>query len=196
MWKRGAPLRSLPTSLTPPPRRVDIRQLFERHYAGLVRFLQARLGDRDRAEDLAQEAFVRLVDQQPRDPGPWLFVVGANLARDEMRRETRRSRRLALLSSDEPRDVTPERDLVVEAEHAAQVRATLERLSERDRTLLVLRAEGYSYREVAAALGVAVTSVAPLLGRAQRRFARDFVRDVVRDVAAPPVADRRARASD
>lgn len=168
---------------------MDIRTLFERHYPPLVRFLHGRLGDRDRAEDLAQEAFVRLIARRPREPGPWLYAVGANLARDDVRRETRRSRRLALLSRHGADDALPERDRLVEAEHAAAVRAALALLSERDRTLLLLRAEGYSYREVAAVLGVAPSSVAPLLGRAQRRFARAF--------AAPPRSEpRRARASD
>jgi len=45
-----------------------VRALFERHYATLVWYLQGRLGDRDLAEDLAQEAFVRLVDKPPRAP--------------------------------------------------------------------------------------------------------------------------------
>jgi len=78
---------------------VNIRQLFERHYPSLVWYLHGRLGDRDLAEDLAQEAFVRLIDKPPRAPDAWLYVVAGNLARDAQRGELRRSRHLAIVDS-------------------------------------------------------------------------------------------------
>ncbi|HEX5438025.1 MAG TPA: TonB-dependent receptor [Gemmatimonadaceae bacterium] len=62
-----------------------IKTLFDRHYADLVQFLYGRLGDRDQAEDIAQEAFVRMYEHSPRHPRAWLHVVAANLARDAMR---------------------------------------------------------------------------------------------------------------
>lgn len=154
---------------------MDIRKLFERHYPGLVRFLYERLGDRDQAEDLAQEAFIRLLDRQARDPRAWLYVVATNLARDAARGEVRRTRQLQLLSGERASDVVPSpENMVVRGEDAARVHSVLHALSERDRTLLFLRANGVSYREIAGVLGVAVTSVAPLLARAQRRFLRTF----------------------
>lgn len=152
---------------------MDIRQLFQRHYPSLVRFLYARLGDRDLAEDLAQEAFVRLLRRPPRDPEGWLYVVASNLARDAARGEVRRSRHLEVLTGERAEDAmpSPEQQALL-AEDAARVRTTLAALSERDRTLLVLCADGLSYREIAGAIGVAPSSVAPLLARAQRRFFR------------------------
>nr|MBP9200818.1 hypothetical protein [Gemmatimonadales bacterium] len=48
----------------------------------------------------------------------------------------------------------------------------LECLTERDRTLLLLYEEGLAYRELAAAIGVKETSVAPLLARARQRLLR------------------------
>ena len=49
---------------------------------------------------------------------------------------------------------------------------TLALLPERDAALLVMRADDVSYREIAAAIGVAPTSIGPLLARAQQRFIR------------------------
>jgi RNA polymerase sigma-70 factor (ECF subfamily) len=156
---------------------LNIRQLFERHYPSLVWYLHGRLGDRDLAEDLAQEAFVRLIDKPPREPDAWLYVVAGNLARDAQRGELRRSRHLAVVrTADDGReaaDPAPDADAsMCSAEESALVHETLALLPERDAALLVMRADDVSYREIAAAIGVSPTSVGPLLARAQRRFVR------------------------
>ena len=153
------------------------QRLFFRHYPRLVRYLYRRLGDRDEAEDLAQEAFVRLWRHRPRRPEPWLYAVAANLARDAARGDARRKRRLRVWAPSRAAEPLPDGDPVREEAaqvQAAQVRAALASLSERDATLLLLRAEGCSYREIAGALGVAPSSVGPLLVRAQRRFLRSY----------------------
>jgi RNA polymerase sigma-70 factor (ECF subfamily) len=156
---------------------LNIRRLFERHYPTLVWYLHGRLGDRDLAEDLAQEAFVRLIDKPPRAPDAWLYVVAGNLARDAQRSETRRSRHLAIVESNQPAadaaDPAPGADAAMcSAEESALVRDTLAMLPERVASLLLMRADGVSYREIAAAIGVAPTSIGPLLARAQQRFIR------------------------
>lgn len=157
---------------------MNIRQLFERHYPSLVWYLHRRLGDRDMAEDLAQEAFVRLIDKPPREPDAWLYVVAGNLARDAQRGELRRSRHLGIVdTADDGRveatDPAPSADeSMCSAEESALVQETLALLPERDAALLVMRADDVSYREIAAAIGVSPTSVGPLLARAQQRFIR------------------------
>jgi RNA polymerase sigma-70 factor, ECF subfamily len=156
---------------------LNIRRLFERHYPSLVWYLHGRLGDRDLAEDLAQEAFVRLLDKPPREPDAWLYVVAGNLARDARRSEGRRARHLAIVNGTGQlagaADPAPGADAAMcTAEESALVRDTLAMLPERDAALLVMRADGISYREIAASIGVAPTSIGPLLARAQQRFIR------------------------
>jgi len=156
---------------------LNIRRLFERHYPSLVWYLHGRLGDRDLAEDLAQEAFVRLMDNPPRAPDAWLYVVAGNLARDAHRSEVRRSRHLAIVDPNhavaDAADPAPNADAAIcRAEESALVRDTLAMLPERDAALLLMRADDVSYREIGAAIGVAPTSVGPLLARAQQRFIR------------------------
>jgi len=57
-----------------------------------------------------------------------------------------------------------------------RVRAAIDRVPAREREMLLLRAEGFSYREIAAALGLQETSVGTLLARAKRAF-RDHYED-------------------
>jgi len=152
---------------------VGIRRLFERHYPAVVRFLYRRLGDRDQAEELAQEAFTRMLDRRLRRPIAWLYAVAANLARDAARGEAVRARRLRVLAGElvDAAAPSPEQALLRE-ETSRRVRAALVCLSERDRLLLLLREEGLTYREIANVIGISPTSVGPLLTRAQRRFVR------------------------
>ena len=79
---------------------ADVGRLFELYYESLVRMLHRRTGDRDRAEDLAQETFARAVAAPPLNPRPWLFAVALNLVREDGRRSVRQGRRLQLLKAE------------------------------------------------------------------------------------------------
>src|SRR4029079_2414804 len=101
--------RSLPRQRSSRPQghmTADLSQLFEQYYPALVRMLYRRTGDRDRAEDLAQETFARAVSAPPDNPRPWLFAVALNLVREDGRRTVTRGRRLGLLQAEqgEPAD--------------------------------------------------------------------------------------------
>ena len=84
-----------------------LERLFRDYHGCLVRYLTRRLGDRDWAEEVAQETFVRELRQLERgalaNERAWLFQVATNLVRDEARRDARRRRHLALLT-EESRD--------------------------------------------------------------------------------------------
>jgi RNA polymerase sigma factor (sigma-70 family) len=159
--------------------------LYTLYHESLVRLLYRRTGDRERAEDLAQDVFVRALETPPLNPKPWLFAVALNLARDDGRRAALQGRKLALLKGEGPASA-PGPDLEVEAaERAAAVRAALGALSDTDREALLLKAEGFSYDEIATALGLAKGAVGTTLARARQRLVEVFreqgrVRDVAR----------------
>lgn len=151
-----------------------IAKLYEQYHGSLVRMLYRRTGDRDRAEDLAQEVFARALATPPRNPRPWLFAVALNLVREDGRRAASRGRRLQLLRA-ETTEAGPGPDQELErAERVSAVRAALQRLSERDREALLLKAEGFSYDEIAAALGLARGAVGTTLARARRRLVEAY----------------------
>ncbi len=156
--------------------------MYAQHYESLVRLLYRRTGDRDRAEDLAQEVFVRALEAPPTNPRPWLFAVALNLARDDGRRTSRQRRKLEQYSAEQERTAAPAADEEVERrEKTDAVRAALARLSEKDREALLLKAEGFAYGEIAAALGLAPGAVGTTLARARRRLVESYRAEEKRD---------------
>jgi RNA polymerase sigma-70 factor, ECF subfamily len=153
---------------------ADLTQLFEQYYASLVRMLYRRVGDRDRAEDLAQETFARAVAAPPNNPRPWLFAVALNLVREDGRRAATRGRRLELLRGEQaPPANAPDAEFE-RREEAERVRSALATLNERDREALLLRAEGFDYEEIAATLGLAKGAIGTTLARARRRLVEAY----------------------
>lgn len=154
---------------------MDHDALFHRLHPALYRYLYRLTGDADTADDIAQETFVRLLRQtMPEDEvRPWLFTVATNLVRDGVRKAGRRQRLLAtenFLPSAVPRP-DEETDRM---ERVAAVRKALARIPLRDRQLLLMREEGFTYEEMARAAGVAPGSVGTLLGRALKRFVQVY----------------------
>ena len=153
---------------------TDVGRLFELYHESLVRMLHRRTGDRDRAEDLAQETFARAVAAPPNNPRPWLFAVALNLVREDGRRSVRQGRRLQLLRA-ETVDEAPAADEEFERrEGTAAVRAALAQLNDRDREALLLKAEGFNYDEIAATLGLAKGAIGTTLARARRRLVEAY----------------------
>ncbi len=147
-------------------------ELFRAHNASLYRFARVMLREPQDAEDAVQTAFLRLLTHLKNDGGRsnlkgWLFAVTANLCHDQLRRRRRwlpwlpeHDRLLTTPPDLEPRD--PE----------TQFLATVGTLPPRDRMLLGLKAQGLSYRQIAAATGIRETSVGRLLARAMSRWER------------------------
>jgi RNA polymerase sigma-70 factor (ECF subfamily) len=153
----------------------EVVRLFQAHGNALYRLARVMVRDASEAEDVVQDAFVRLLAHlsaggDRSNIKSWLFTVAANLCRDRLRRRLRwlpwqpsHERRLLVQPELDRRDP---RDVFV---------AAMRSLSARDRLLLLLKAQGLSYREIAAATGVRDASVGRLLARALARWqkARD-----------------------
>lgn len=122
------------------------------------------------ADDLLQEAYLRLLERAPEagggDPKPYLYRIAANLAVDRFRRAGRRP--------ESPLE-TIERETSPPAEPGPRhdLERALGRLPPEQRSLVWLaHVEGYDHREIAVILGVGATSVRVLLFRARRKLAR------------------------
>lgn len=151
------------------------REEFEKHFPTTFRYLDRLSGDPDLA-DIVQEAFIRLYRRValPEDTGSWLVVVGQEPF-GNARSKSRRRHRL-LTGEDGERimtDANPSPASGLETSRCQKiVRATLGRLPDRERKMLLLRYEGFSYREIAEMLDLTESSVETVLVRAKRAFRR------------------------
>jgi len=151
---------------------TDIERLFRTYHAPLVRYLTRRLGDRDWAEEVAQETFLRALRQEKlTSERSWLFAVATNLVRDDARKDASRRRHLTLLAEEERGRFAPSPEVSLErAQEQALARRALDVLAERDRNALLMKEEGLDYTEIAEALEISVGSVGTTLSRARRRL--------------------------
>jgi RNA polymerase sigma-70 factor (ECF subfamily) len=152
------------------------RALLAVHLAPLNRYARRMLGDRDEADDVTQEVFVRLwTDAHRYCPEAarlttWLHRIAHNLCVDWQRRHGR----ISLAGDALPQETTlgPEVDLA-EAARARRVREAVDALPERQRSALVLcHYQGLGNREAAEIVGVSVEALESLLARARRTLRR------------------------
>jgi RNA polymerase sigma-70 factor, ECF subfamily len=146
------------------------RELFREHGSAVYRFAAVLLRQHQDAEDVLQETFLKLLRHlagggRTDNIRGWLFTVAAHAARDRQRRRAR----WIPWTFEHDLAVPPAR-LLDEDGRLTVVRQTLLRLSERDRLLLVLWAQQLTYREIASATGIRLSSVGTLLARAMDRW--------------------------
>lgn len=158
--------------------------LFSTGFGRLFRYLDRLSGDAELAQDLAQEAYVRLYRRQslPDAPEAWLISVAMNLLRNNHSIEKRRRELMSAARADRSHSdpVRSPDQAVASEETRLAVRQVLDRMPERERQLLLLSAEGYSYRDIALALELKEVSVGTLLARARQGF-RELYRRVSDD---------------
>lgn len=158
---------------TAPARCPGVVDLFDLHASGLYRLAVAMLHDRDAAQDVVQDTFVKLIDHLAAG-GPlpnargWLYTVAAHGCRDRQRRSWR------WLSWNAELDRRPSPDTPDRTESRADILSALSRIRPRDRLLVALRAQGLTYDEIATAASLKPASVGRLLARALERLANEL----------------------
>jgi RNA polymerase sigma-70 factor, ECF subfamily len=155
------------------------RVLYERHAGAMVAFCNHFVRDAARAEELAQDVFVKVYRAADRYRPTarfktFLYRIASNHCLNELRRPERAARGPGAREAEEPADLealpsggpTPE-DAARGAALERAVRALLEKLPEKQRAALVLcRFEGLSYEEIAEVLETSVSAVKSLVHRA------------------------------
>jgi RNA polymerase sigma factor (sigma-70 family) len=152
---------------------LDFDATFDSNYPDLVRYCHRLTGDRDVAEDVAQESLMKLFAHEVTGASEgvraWLFKTATHLVRDRYRVNQNRQRLLEAHAIEHQEPESPARGLE-RRETRDRARGALDALPPRDREILLMRYSGFSYKEIAEAVDVSSTSVGTLLGRAERRF--------------------------
>ena len=147
---------------------------FDAHFQRVRRVIGRLSGDFELADDLTQDAFVRLYRRGalPDSPGQWLVTVALNLLRNAAASRSRRRRLLTVTRAEAVHsDPAPAPDdASVTSDSRTRVRETMGRVPQREQRMLLMRAEGFSYREIARMLDLSEGSVGTLLARAKRLF--------------------------
>jgi RNA polymerase sigma factor (sigma-70 family) len=147
-------------------------QGFKKHYLRLMGLLRRRGRTTADAEDIIQEAFLKLETycrrQEVKDAEAFLVRTALNISIDS-HRKGKRSRLVPEAVEDlvltDPRPLPDE--LVSARQRFDRLRAALESLPPRAREALLLhRLDGYSYEQIAAQLGISVSAVEKNIGRA------------------------------
>lgn len=141
---------------------TSLLQLFRSEHERIVRLIGRLVRCRAAAEDLAQDAFLRLWGRTLTGDGrSLLFRTAQNLAIDHLRSGRVRSRHAETAGREEAPPRVPSPDAAAVArEELRSLRAALRTLPRRaQRVLLLNRLDGLSYAEIARALGVSVSTV-------------------------------------
>lgn len=158
--------------------RMAARVLVLRLSPRLLSYVSRLLRDRAEAEDVVQEALLRLWRMAPdwrsgeARVTTWLYRVATNLVTDRLRAGQRR-RLSALDEAAEPADDAPGAVArLIEADRMAALDAALASLPERQRQAVILRhLEGLSNPEIATILEIGVEAVESLTARGKRALA-------------------------
>jgi len=162
-------------------------ELVSRYQTRLLNFIYRTVGDRERAEDLVQEVFIRIYRHlhrfdQTKKFSTWAYTIASNLAKNELRNRSRNP--LVLFqtikrnweadhrplqfedSSSRPDDLFRKRHL------RELVEQSVSQLPEHHRVVFVLRElEGKTYEEIAEITGCNLGTVKSRLNRARNSFA-------------------------
>lgn len=155
---------------------LEIDRLYQQYYKQILRRIAYLTGDVHIAEELAQEVFLKLYTSPPEHENvlAWLYTVAARTAYNHMRDDQiHRQKEQTHFESKWEFEGTPE-EMLIENEKIKSVHASLETLSTRDRTCLLMKHSGYKYAEIAACLEVEINAIGVLISRAQTKFKKDY----------------------
>jgi len=157
-----------------------LESAFREQYPRIVAVLARLTGESAEAEEIAADVFCKLARRPvPSNAGhrmAWIYRVAINAGLDAVRANSRRRRRERLAGAAGLDGVPPMSALeaLLLEERRARVRLVLASLKPRDAELLLLRADGMAYRELASVIGVQPASVGSLLARAEAEFERKY----------------------
>ena len=160
----------------------SFKDIFERYYPKVLKQISWIVKDEFKAEDIAQEVFIKFLKKPPRhnkNIGGWLSKVAINHALNYLRTEKSvRVREIEAFQQNEEKLLEDPEEIAIKNFEKSKVRDVLLKMDKRDMMCLVLKHSGYSYEEIAVALGIKKSSVGTTIARAQKKFKELYEKEV------------------
>lgn len=156
---------------------LAVTEAYQAFAADLRRFVAARTRDGGAAEDIVQEAFVRLeiasqAGRSPTNPKAWLHRVALNLVISRSRHAAVERRQACQLAVDDVAE-SPE-VMFLSSERGRALGRAMQAISPMGRRSLVLAAQGYTGREIAQVIGLSEGATRTMMCRARNILRREL----------------------
>lgn len=163
-----------------------LEELFSRYYGEIYRYLYSLSHDAVLSEDLASETFLEAVKsialfRGQADIRTWLFAIARHRWLAHLRRQKRR------LPTEELSETLPDpaklpEERLLDREAADRIACLLAGEPERTRTIVIMRSEGYSFREIAMEVGISENSARVIDFRAREKLRKILRKEGYMDV--------------
>jgi len=157
---------------------TTIEQLYEAYHRPLLRYLERLVHQRETAEDLCQETFIKALrhwDEREASVSArgWLYCIATNTAFDYLRQQRRV--RSVLIAAD-PAELPSEPAFAAHLDERETIRATLSRIQPHYRVPLLLHSfAGYKLKTIATALGCNLNTIKTRVHRGRAQFRQIYV---------------------
>ena len=151
-------------------------QLYKKHYVQIYRFCYRFTADKDKAEDITQETFMKLFLRMKNGNQPianakaWLYRVAGNICLNAENSVKRRGEIMNALPVEHTEIHNPESLLLIK-ERREQLHRSLNGLRPEQRMLVLMYGEGLSYAEMSEATGISLNSIGKTLWRGIEKIA-------------------------
>ncbi|MCR8981837.1 RNA polymerase sigma factor SigX [Brevibacillus laterosporus] len=153
---------------------VTFEDLFKQYYVYVVKQIVWIVKNQPIAEELAQEVFLQLYRndwKEIKNLSGWLIKSSTYVAYNYLRSEKRHQAKIDKTIQDhEVQHVSSLDDDWIRQEEITKAQIVLSNMSERDRTILLMKFSGFQYKEIAEVFQIDISSIGTLLVRAKQKF--------------------------
>jgi len=144
---------------------LQVELIYTQYFGKICKYLTFLIGNRQEAQDIAQEVFLRLLKSPPQEDNvlAWLLTVSKNTAINYLKEKGNRIKR-------EKKYYEMNRISYEDFSEVVHIREILDKMPEEQKNLILLKFSGYTYQEISKILGINLSSVGQMIARAQKKF--------------------------
>jgi RNA polymerase sigma factor (sigma-70 family) len=180
--KGGDSIFGIPKAKVPQKHTFD--ELYKKYYQRVHNHISYMSGNVQIAEDIAQEAFIKLLNckYEIEYPGAWLCKIATNqalsLIKSEKSAQDKNERIFSYMISDEINEIFETENTIIRNEEITKVRSVLAKLKKEQRDCVMLKYSGYSYDEIEKLTGIPKSNIGQHIARGKDKFLNIYKKEV------------------